>query len=180
MPNIDAKLTLSALLVGAACAAGLVSGVAWGRDTPVPPAGTMAVVGTLTCGLGAEMQSGEANAAAQGREIRCQFRPGDNGAEETYIGTLQGVGKSASLFGSGAAIMAVKAPMSMTISPGLLQQAYSADATRRSASAPLVGDRNTRIVLQPLNEEEGRVAKGKQQPDGMIVLIELKLQSSPA
>lgn len=180
MSNIDAKFILSALLVGGACAVGLVSGVAWGRDTPVSPPGTMAVVGTLTCGLGAEAQSGEASAAAQGREIRCQFRPGDNGAEEIYVGTLQGVGKSDSLFGSGAVIMAVKAPMSMTISPGMLQQVYSADAARRSASAPLVGDRNTRILLQPLNEEEGRVARGKQQPDGVIVLIELKLQSSPA
>jgi hypothetical protein len=177
--SIDAKLTLSALLVGGACAAGLISGVAWGRDTPVQPPATMAVIGTLTCSLGAKMRSAESS-GAQGRDVRCWFRPGDNGAEETYIGTLQGVGKSDSLFGSGAVIMAVKAPFSMAISPGMLQQAYSADAARRSASAPLVGDRNERIVLQPLNEEEGRVAMGKQKPDGVIVVIELKLQSSPA
>lgn len=140
----------------------------------------MAVLGTLTCGLGAQMQSGEANAAAQGREVRCQFRPGDDGAEEIYVGTMQGIGKSDTLFGRGTVIMAVKAPLMTPISPGMLQQGYSADATRRSASAPLVGDRNQRILLQPLNEEIGRVAQGKQQPDAVIVLIELKLQSSPA
>lgn len=140
----------------------------------------MAVVGTLTCGLGGETQSGEANVLAQGREVICQFRPGDNGAEETYVGTMQGVGKSDSVFGRGAVIMAVKVPLTMSIVPGMLQQSYSADASPRNAATPLVGDRNTRILLQPLNEEEGRVAKGKLQPDGVIVLIELKLQSSPA
>jgi hypothetical protein len=135
----------------------------------------------LTCGFGGEAKAADdTSAAAQGRDVICQFRPGNNGAEETYVGTMQGVGKADKLFSRGAMIMAVKAPLATRIAPGMLQQTYSADATPRAAATPLVGDRNQRILLQPLNEEEGRVAKGKLQPDAIIVLIELRLQSSPA
>jgi hypothetical protein len=62
----------------------------------------------------------------------------------------------------------------------MLQQSYSADAAPKGAAVPLVGDRNRDIVLQPLHEEEGRVARGDRQLDAAIILIELRLKSSAA
>lgn len=94
---------------------------------------------------------------------------------------MQGVGKAELLFGKGAVLLSVKAPQSTKIAPGLLTQSYAVDAAvSGSAFAPLIGDRRRLIVLQPLMEQEGRVAEGKSQPDAVIILVELKLQSTPA
>ena len=49
-----------------------------------------------------------------------------------------------------------------------------------SASAPLIGETNSAIVLQPLTREEGRVAAGRIRPEAVIVMVELKLRSTPA
>lgn len=135
-------------------------------------------LGTLTCSLGGEP---DAKSVGQGRNVLCRFRPGGQGAEETYVGSLQGVGQTGALFGRGTVMLTVKGPASTVFTPGLLQQTYEADAaTGSSAPAPLVGARNRSIVLQPLFEEEGRVAAGKTQPDALVILVELRLESSPA
>jgi hypothetical protein len=179
-----ATLALLAAALGAAtlcAAAARHAPAAWAHESAVPPpSAPMTVVGTLTCGLGAESQASQANPAAQGRDVVCRFRPGTHGAAETYVGKMQGVGKSRSLFAEGTVILAVKAPAATALAPGMLQQTYSTDAAPRSAAPPLVGDRNKAVVLQPLRVEEGRVAKGRLRPDAVIVLVELKLQASPA
>ena len=138
----------------------------------------LTVLGTLTCSL---MGQGEGSTAGVGRDVRCQFQPGQQGAEESYVGTIQGVGQAKLLFGRGAVILAVKAPASTEMAPGLLAQSYAADAgSSGGAPAPLVGERNKLIVLQPLAEEEGRVTEGKTQPDAILITIELRLASTPA
>ena len=138
----------------------------------------MTAVGTLTCSLGAENKSG-INPAAQGREVLCRFLPNGDAPTETYVGTVQGVGKADALFAGGAILLSVRAPSAGT-APGMLQQSYSIDAAPKGTSPPLVGSRTTNIVLQPLKEEVGRVARGDVTPDSMIVLLELRLQSSSA
>ncbi|MBX9588152.1 MAG: DUF992 domain-containing protein [Hyphomonadaceae bacterium] len=138
----------------------------------------MQELGTLTCILIGE---GEGTSTATGRGILCEFRPGLDGPEETYIGSVQGVGQAELLFGKGAVLLSVKGPASTTLTPGWLTQAYAVDAgASGGAPAPLIGEKNRQIVLQPLAEQEGRVAEGKTQPDAVIILVELKLLSTPA
>lgn len=154
--------------------------VSWGPASAVqaPIQEAVIVLGTLTCTMGSEP---ETNSIGQGRNVLCRFRPGSQGAEETYAGSMQGVGKTQTLFGRGTVMLAVKGPASTVIAPGLLQQAYEADATTSGAnSAPLIGSRNRSIVLQSLMEEEGRVAGGKIQSDAVVILIELKLEATAA
>jgi hypothetical protein len=135
-------------------------------------------LGTLSCSL---LGARDGATSGIGRDVICQFQPGDAGPEEVYVGSLQGVGRADVLFGKGAMLLSVKAPASVTATPGMLSQSYNADAgASGSAPAPLVGDKNKQIVLQPLMEEVGRVAEGKTQPDAVIILVELALRSSPA
>jgi hypothetical protein len=135
-------------------------------------------LGTLTCSL---LGKREGATSGIGRDVICQFQPGDAGPEEVYVGALQGVGRADLLFGKGAMLLSVKAPASVTATPGMLSQSYGADAgASGSTPAPLVGDKNKQIVLQPLMEEVGRVAEGKTQPDAVIILVELTLRSTPA
>lgn len=135
------------------------------------------VVGYLTCTIAAETGT---LTAGQGRDGICTFRPGRHGPEETYIGTMQGAGASKALFDKGTVMLAVKASPETELRPGLLQQDYAAEAGGASAAAvPLVGANDKSIVLQPLNEVEGRVAAGKSlTPDAVLVLIELKLAAT--
>lgn len=179
MSDSSIRLPRTPALVAGAAALALAGGVVWARANPSAPPAAMAVVGTLTCGLGAESKTGDANLAAQGREVLCRFQPGEQGPEEFYSGTVQGVGKADTLFSKGAVILSVRAPMPHA-APGMLQQTYSADASPKGAAPPLVGDRDKSIILQPLNEEAGRVSSGKVRPDALIVLLELKLKSSAA
>jgi hypothetical protein len=118
-----------------------------------------------------ETEAAAASPAAQGGALD---QAGTEGAEEVYVGTMQGVG------GRGAVMLAVKAPASTAILPGLLQQSYATDAGPGGAAPPLVGERNRSIILQPLAEEEGRVAAGKTQPESLIISVELTLRSTPA
>jgi hypothetical protein len=172
---------LGGFAVAGACAWAGVSGAA---QVPITgPDDPMTVVGTLTCSLTAEAEnaSGDTTSMGLGREVQCSFQAGRLGPEEIYVGSVQGVGKTQVLFGRGAVILSVKAPASTNMAPGLLSQSYAVDAASGgNALAPLVGERNKAIMLQPLAEEEGRVAKGKSQPDAVLIVVELKLKASPA
>ncbi|NJO24204.1 MAG: DUF992 domain-containing protein [Sphingomonadales bacterium] len=144
----------------------------------VAPDDPMIIIGTLTCNL---MGEGNSASSGVGREMICRFQPGLHGPAEVYTGSVQGVGKADLLFGKGAVLLSVKAPQSTEIAPGLLAQSYAVDAAASgSAFAPLIGDRKKLIVLQPQMEQEGRVAEGKSQPEAVIIVVELKLQSTPA
>jgi hypothetical protein len=174
-PIAQSKILIAGgiVTIAAACGAALA------RDTPIGPPATMAALGTLSCDLGAESKSGHSNPVAQGRDVICRFLPNGEAPTETYVGTVQGVGKADALFAGGAILLSVRAPSTGT-APGMLQQSYSVDASPKGASPPLVGSRGTNIVLQPLKEEIGRVERGDNSPDSMIVLLELKLSASSA
>lgn len=165
-----------ALLAGV-CACSVA--VASAAQKPITgPEDQMIVLGTLTCSL-----TGEADGVSSGigRDMLCTFQPGYRGPEEIYVGSVQGVGRGELLFGTGAILLSIKGPASTEATPGMLTQTYAVDAgASGGAPAPLMGEKNKLIVLQPLAEQEGRVAEGKTQPDAVIIRIELTLQSTPA
>lgn len=144
-----------------------------------PPRQAWTMLGTLTCGLTGQS---ETNPGALERDVLCEFRPGSHGAKETYSGTVKGVGRPDELFSTGTILLEVNGVASISLKPGMLQQIYSTDAARGSvaAAAPLTGETNNSIVLQPVDEQEGRVAEGKARPDAMIIQVDLKLRWSPA
>jgi Protein of unknown function (DUF992) len=166
-------LCLLALLAGTSC---LISSSAAGREGR-PSREALITLGTLTCSLS---EGAGAGPAAQVRDILCRFRAGSLGSEETYAGTMQSVGQAEALFGTGTVMLEVKGPAALGILPGLLQQAYVAETSALSTSAPLIGETNSAIVLQPLTREEGRVAAGRTRPEAAIIMVELKLKATPA
>jgi hypothetical protein len=138
-------------------------------------------LGTLTCTV-APSTSARPIEQGQARDVLCQFRPGNKGAEETYVGTLQFVGQEAQLANKGVAMFVVKAPPTTKIAPGLLQQKYSTEgAAARDRNAPLSGNEDNSIILQSATEHADRpnLALG-QPPPVMILSLELKLQATPA
>jgi hypothetical protein len=173
MPACNTRILWLLALAGAPC---LFSGPADGREgRPSPEA--LTTLGTLTCSLS---EGAGDNPAAQVRDILCRFRAGSLGGEETYTGTIQSVGQAEALFGSGTIILEVKGPAALAIVPGLLQQTYAVEASSVKAAAPLFGETNSAILLQPLTKEEGRVAAGKTKLEAAIITVELKLKATPA
>ena len=166
---------LKLLLLAGSCAWTLAVSGAEQKPT-TSPNDPLTELGTLTCSL---MGEGEGASSGVGRDMICRFQPGHRGAEEVYTGSVQGVGKAELMFGRGAVLLTIKGPTSTEMAPGMLTQTYVVDAgASGSASAPLVGEKNNLIVLQPLAEQEGRVAAGKTQPDAVIIRVELTLQST--
>lgn len=165
------------LLVAGSCA--LAASWASAAQKPLTgPEHQMVVLGSLTCNLTGE---GDGASSGVGREMICKYQPGQRGPEEEYRGSIQGVGQADQLFGKGAVLLSVKGPSSTDATPGMLAQTYAVDAgASGGAPAPLIGEKNKLIVLQPLTEQEGRVAEGKTQPDAVIIRVELMLQSTPA
>jgi len=168
---------LSLVLLAGVCASSV--GVAHAAQKSITgPEDQMVVLGTLTCSLTGEV---EGVSSGMGRDMLCTFQPGHRGPEETYVGSIQGVGKGELLFGTGAVLLSIRGPASTEATPGMLTQTYAVDAgSSGGAPAPLIGEKNKLIVLQPLAEQEGRVAEGKTQPDAVIIRVELTLQSTPA
>jgi len=139
-------------------------------------------LGTLTCSLASETQRTPSE-PAQGREALCQFRVGDRGAEETYVGTLQIIGQDTVPSGRQTIMLIVKAPISKTAASGLLQQTYSAVApVMVGKQAPLVGENDGSIVLQPASPQSDwpSMALGQSKRATTIMVVELRLKSSPA
>jgi len=168
---------LSLLLLAGSCAWTATLGIA-AQKSITGPEDAMTILGTLTCSLIGE---GEGASSGVGRDMICEFQPGQQGPGEVYTGSVQGVGQADLLFGRGAVLLSVKGPASSDVTPGMLTQTYAVDAgASGGAPAPLIGERNKLIVLQPLAELEGRVAAGKTQPDAVIIRVELVLQSTPA
>jgi hypothetical protein len=138
-------------------------------------------LGTLTCSLASETQRTPSE-PGQGREALCQFRVGDRGAEETYVGTLQIIGQDTVPSGRQTIMLIVKAPISKTTASGLLQQTYSAVApVMVGKQAPLVGENDGSIVLQLASAQSDwpSMALG-QSKRTTIMVVELRLKSSPA
>jgi hypothetical protein len=137
-------------------------------------------LGMLTCSLAPDVQHSP-NEPGQGRAALCHFRPGNKGAEETYVATFQFVGQG-KLAGSKTIMLVVKGPVSRMIVSGLLQQAYLADASIGAGKqAPLIGAKDSSVVLQSASEQSElpSMALGQSMP-ATILIAELKLTSSPA
>jgi len=137
-------------------------------------------IGLLICGLGegAEVESGGDAMTRETSKMLCVFRPSNNGPEEVYAGAFQTIGRGQDR----AMIWVVKASPATQRSTGLLQQLYSAD---RSAPPPhpppLVGETNSEIVLQALDDPQAQNSAEKRSDAAVtIVLVALKLLSSPA
>jgi hypothetical protein len=160
-------------LAGALCPLGGPATGREGRQLREAPT----TLGTLTCTLS---EAGNTLPTAQARDVLCRFRPGGSAGEETYAGTLQSVGQAEALFGSGTVMLEVKGPAHLSIAPGLLQQSYAAEPSMVSVAPPLIGETNDAIMLQPVPKEEGRVAAGKTRPEAAILVVELRLKSTPA
>ena len=151
------------------------------------PAAVSAVpveVGVLSCNLVSSEPPAKADdQVGEGRDIECRFRPGLNGPEEAYVGTIQIVGQHKALLERGALMLVAKAPMDAKSNTGLLQQQYAAGKSSREgpSQGPLVGERDNSIVLHPLTPgyERPVMALG-QPPVGLIVVMELRLKAAPA
>jgi Protein of unknown function (DUF992) len=136
-------------------------------------------LGTLTCSLAPEAKQSPSE-PGQGRTALCHFRPRDRGAEETYVGTFQFIGQDKAT-GSRTIMMIVKAPVSKKIGVALLDQAYSADAsTGVGKQAPLVGSKDSSLVLQLASDGSGSPSMALGQAPPTIMLADLKLVASPA
>ena len=141
-------------------------------------------IGLLICGLGegAEVESGGDAMTRETSKMLCVFRPSNNGPEEVYAGAFQTISRGLDPPQYRAMIWVVKASPATQRSTGLLQQLYSAD---RSAPPPhpppLVGETNSEIVLQALDDQQAQNNAEKRSDAAVtIVLVALKLLSSPA
>ena len=138
-------------------------------------------IGVLTCVLGepADAPSGDAETGGQTRDALCTFQPGA-GADEEYIGKVQGVSMSADQ--KGALIWSVKSASGKVVPSGALQQTYAKDPTQSAdQKPPLIGQANPDIVLHSMADasEGSASATEKPAPTGFIILgVELKLKSA--
>ena len=108
------------------------------------------------------------------RDALCTFKP-KKGAEESYAGTVQGVSLSPDK--RMTAIWMVKADSVMPLTPGLLQQSYSVDrGTPADQLAPMIGETNSRIVLQSMaDKQEGSASETRKLPPSGYVITGLQL-----
>src|SRR6185295_4285642 len=126
----------------------------------------------LTCTLeepSAAPATGGPATASQVRDALCTFKP-KKGAEESYAGTVQGVSLSPDK--RMTAIWMVKADSVMPLTPGLLQQSYSVDrGTPADQLAPMIGETNSRIVLQSMaDKQEGSASETRKLPPSGYVI----------
>jgi hypothetical protein len=141
-------------------------------------------IGVLSCAIGQAVDpqaSDQAAAANEAREVRCSFKPGKNGPEETYAGVLKGVSASGTPANMATMLWAVRAPIGTEPGPGILQQAFSADvATPPGQAAPLFGDQNAQISLHAMADKaEGSAAQAKPPtPSFVVTAVELKVKTS--
>jgi hypothetical protein len=142
-------------------------------------------IGILTCTLAESLVSGgpidDSATTEQDRGMLCRFRPFREGPEETYLGTVRGLGDVRKLFNKRVVIWTVSGSITTQGSPGLLQQVYAIDAEASVDSAlPLIGRTRTQLVLHPFADEEPPVPGKTVQPLGAIITtVELVLKSSP-
>src|SRR5262249_11655774 len=139
-------------------------------------------VGILTCTLsGAPSRS--ANEAGHLQVAVCQFRPGNSGAEETYVGSAQSAGLPGAAQAGRVVMLVVQAAARLPIAPGMLEQTYAAEASTNTGNdkqAPLVGQRQDRIALRAEVPENypTMALTGAARP--LIMTLELKVRTSPA
>ena len=137
-------------------------------------------VGVLMCVLGEPGQAAasEVPSAEGTREALCTFMA-TNGEEETYAGSAQGI--SISTDRRRTLIWVVRAASGVA-EPGALQQVFATDSkTPADQNSPLVGEKNSDVVLHSMADEtEGSAsATEKPTPTGFVILkLELTLKSA--
>jgi hypothetical protein len=141
-----------------------------------------AEIGVLTCSLEEPASAPAIGAPAAESHVRdaiCTFKP-TSGSEETYVGVVQGVTISADK--KSTVIWRVKADVTTSVVPAMLQQSYAIDnATPADQLAPMIGESNSRIVLQSLTDKQEGSASAAQKPapSGYVIIgLQLKLRSA--
>ena len=141
-------------------------------------------IGILTCMLEEPSNAPDITgpvSESQVRDALCIFKP-KKGTEESYDGTVQGVSLSPDK--RTTAIWIVKTDTLMPSVPGLLQQGYALDrGTSADQLAPLIGETNSRIILQSMTDKQEGSASASQKPPptGYVIIgIQLTLKSATA
>ena len=139
-------------------------------------------IGILTCSLAPSTPPiTNTSQVGEGRDIECGFRAGWSAPDETYVGFLQFVGKANQAFEKGTIMLVAKASATMKVVPGSLQQQYAAGGRIDTGQGPLVGERDSSVVLHPLAQRFDQPALALGQPSvGLIIVMELRLKSAPA
>lgn len=138
-------------------------------------------VGILTCTLAdrGETPAGDPRAGGQLRDALCTFKL-KSGAEETYVGRIEGVSITADR--QAALLWLVKMSLDAAAEPGLLQQSYAAEPSKPAdQKPPLIGETNAAIVLHFMADKDEGSASAAQKPgpSGFVILsVELKLKST--
>jgi hypothetical protein len=140
-------------------------------------------IGLLTCNIVqiSETDTGEAP-APEGRGVLCTFTPTAGRPEETYYGSVQSISSDNELSAGRAMIWIVMAQSEVDMTPGLLQQVYTADSAAALRQAPpLLGQTNGSIILQDLTDAKQLGAAAGRQDDlaSTIVLLVLRLRTTP-
>jgi hypothetical protein len=143
---------------------------------------TQLEIGVLTCSLAGSDDSGGMTSGPEIRRMVCVFRPANGGPEEVYRGAVQIIGQDQDLLGGRAIIWIVKGTPTTMRSPGMLQQAYAADASAAPGHAPpLIGETNSSIILQTMADTPPLADRGKQPAvASTIVLVALTLTTTQA
>lgn len=139
-------------------------------------------IGVLTCALADEQPgiSVETAISPGTRDMLCSFHHGPNGVEEAYTGTIQSVGQRGEAYAQSVMMWSVRGPIVGDHRAGTLQQSFAIEHnTPVGTNAPLVGDENREISLQPVtsyvNTDPGLVGSSK----AIFVLIVLWLKATP-
>ena len=142
-------------------------------------------LGVLTCSFAESEEANKASEVTSGAGIRrmeCVFRPANSGPVEVYGGAVQIIGQDHDFPGGRAIIWIVKGAETGDRSPGMLQQAYAADASAAPDHAPpVIGETNSSIILQAMADAPPLADRDKPATvPSTIVLIALTLTSTAA
>jgi hypothetical protein len=141
-------------------------------------------LGVLSCTVGAVVSRQAAGAAAEAieaHEMVCTFRAHRSGAEESYAAIVKNATAMEQLPERLTLLFLVKGPFGTRAKPGFLQQAYALDpGAVRPATAPLAGERNPEISLQPMADAPPGSAASAQAPKPQYVItgVELVLRAA--
>jgi hypothetical protein len=156
----------------------IASSSANARELPVE-------MGLVTCSYAASSTPPDAsdlqNVIGGKRDIACSFRLGLHGPDETYVGTLQYVGKADQVLGKGALMFVAKAPRSLKTTVGMMEGRYTTRAlTPSGTQRPLIRESKATVILHPLDHTYERATLALGGMPSLIVLLELKLKAAPA
>ena len=152
-----------------AMAAWFAAGTAAALAAPPPDE-----IGVLTCRVGPIVGAAASDTSAgnEAREMFCSFKTG-LGPEETYGGLLRSIGDKPA---GRALLWSVRAPLGTRFSPGLLQQAYTADRSTPAVQVPaLIGERSDTLSLHSLTEKPLGVASKEERPAPAFMALDMEL-----